>query len=622
MLQSLRENMKGPTAKIVVGLAVAAMVLFGVESLFVNSVGGSEVATVNGEDISRVELQRAIEQQKSRLRQQYELADSDELLSDERLSAPTLMNLIRQKALQQTAYNSGMNVAPEIIKAELAEAFTRDGQFSAALLNNYIASYGYTPATLAKAEASSYVLRQLFNGINQSEFVTQLELDTMAAIAGQKRSFGVVSIPRSAVLDKVVLSDADIENYYNSNNAQFTEPEKIAIEYIELSVKNLAKQQTVTQEEIREEYERERSEYASETEYRISHILIEPGSNSEEKLAELTKKIENGEDFSQLAQDYSDDLGSKAQGGSLGEFIEGAYPNAFEKAVLSLEQGNISGPVKTEAGTHFIKLDQKIVTEPPSFESREQALAAILKEQKAGATYLDQIQRLEETSFGSADLTASAEALSLSIESTPLFSRGQGTGVAALPAIVEAAYDDEVYNQGRNSAVIESDGERAFVIRIKNKVPPTLKPLAEVKAAISQQLTDAKVAAELELLASDVEVALKTGKNPDDIAKSAGYLHKEFVALERSSTDVDFMISREVFSMPRPAAKGAAVISTVEGPTDINVIALTEVVDGAIDSLPEEQRIGINRQLREQLAMGSAEAFENRVFESAKYKLK
>ena len=77
MLQGLRENMKGPTAKIVVGLAVAAMVLFGVESLFVNSVGGSEVATVNGEDVGRVELQRAIEQQKSRLRQQLNSGDDD-----------------------------------------------------------------------------------------------------------------------------------------------------------------------------------------------------------------------------------------------------------------------------------------------------------------------------------------------------------------------------------------------------------------------------------------------------------------------------------------------------------------------------------------------------------------
>ena len=52
MLQSLRENMKGPVAKVIIGLAVAAMVLFGVESLFVNSMSGSEVATVNGEEVS------------------------------------------------------------------------------------------------------------------------------------------------------------------------------------------------------------------------------------------------------------------------------------------------------------------------------------------------------------------------------------------------------------------------------------------------------------------------------------------------------------------------------------------------------------------------------------------
>ena len=73
--------------------------------------------------------------------------------------------------------------------------------------------------------------------------------------------------------------------------------------------------------------------------------------------------------------------------------------------------------------------------------------------------------------------------------------------------------------------------------------------------------------------------------------------------------------------MPRPV-EGSPVTSTVNGATELTVVLLQSVEDGAVDSLPKEQREAMEQQLRNQLAMGSVEAFENRVFEDAKYKLK
>ena len=475
MLQSLRENMKGPVAKVVVAVAVGAMILFGVESLFVNSVGGAEVAKVNGEEITPVELKRAIEQQKNRLRQQFQLEEDNEMLSEERLREPALMNLVRQKALQQAALAAGMNVSPDIIKAELAKAFVRDGKFDSAFLNNYIAAYGYTPATLAQSESNAYVLRQLFNGINQSEFITAAELSAMAAIAGQKRSFTTVFIPRAKVEGEVTITDAEIDAFYQSNAAEFTDPEKVSVEYVDLTIKDLAAKQVVSDEEIRQEYDREVAEFSSKTEYHLSHILIDKGESAQKTIDEVASKLAAGESFAELAKAYSNDLGSKALGGELGVLVEGvfpkafckivedtlgndpdycnimhadgagtksclaylywketgdlsvlvegAFPKAFEAAAMALAKGQVSVPVVTDSGTHFIRLDDKVVTEAPAFEARKNSLAAILKEQKAGAEYLEKIQALEEASFGAGSLANTAALAGVDVKVSSLFSR-------------------------------------------------------------------------------------------------------------------------------------------------------------------------------------------------------
>lgn len=619
MLQSLRENMKGPVAKVIIGLAVAAMVLFGVESLFVNSMSGSEVATVNGEEVSQVELRRAIEQQKNRLRQQFDLDESSDMLSDENLRQPALMNLVRQKALAQMAFDGGMNVSPEIVKAQLVEAFSRDGEFNKALMNNYIAAYGYTPATLAQSEAQAYVLRQLFNGLSQSEFVTDAELNAMAAVAMQKRSFTTIAIDKAKVEESVSVSEEEVKAYYESSPAEFTDPEKIALEYVEVSIGDLAKQQYVSAAEVEAEYQREVEEFEQSTEFKVSHILV--ADSDADKIAEVKSKLAAGEEFSALAQAYSDDLGSKALGGELGVLVEGAFPSAFEKTAKSLAVGAVSEPVETDAGTHFIRLDAKDVSEAPSFESRKEALTAILQEQKAASVYLEKIPVLEEVSFGASNLQATAEAVGAEVKSTGYFARGRGQGVAALPAVAEAAFGQDVYVDGQNSRVLEVGGERALVIRLKGKQPAKLKSLEEVAAQIETRLRREKEKAELEAISAEVIAALNAGKAAAEVAQEHSFELKEHKAVERGSADVNFAVSREAFSLPRPVA-GAVVTGEVDTAQGLTVIVLNEVIDGDAEAMPKEQVAAMTQQLKNQLASGSVEAFETAVFESADYSVK
>lgn len=102
-------------------------------------------------------------------------------------------------------------------------------------------------------------------------------------------------------------------------------------------------------------------------EIRASHILIElkPGFTSEdsakalEKILSIKEKIDMGEDFSELAKEFSDDVGTKNQGGDLGYFSRRMMVQPFDEAAFNLEIGQVSDVVKTQFGYHLIKLTDK-----------------------------------------------------------------------------------------------------------------------------------------------------------------------------------------------------------------------------------------------------------------------
>ncbi|GIK71497.1 MAG: hypothetical protein BroJett021_04850 [Chloroflexota bacterium] len=89
--------------------------------------------------------------------------------------------------------------------------------------------------------------------------------------------------------------------------------------------------------------------------------------NEEETLAlanELRQRLLDGEDFAQLAAEYSDDPGSAAQGGDLGWFSRGRMVAPFEEAAFSLQVGEISEPIKSDFGYHIIEVLERDAARP------------------------------------------------------------------------------------------------------------------------------------------------------------------------------------------------------------------------------------------------------------------
>jgi peptidyl-prolyl cis-trans isomerase C len=153
---------------------------------------------------------------------------------------------------------------------------------------------------------------------------------------------------------------------------------------------------TVTEDEAREVYNARVASMKPEDEFAARHILVD----SEDKAKKLRKKIVDGADFAEVAKENSTDPGSKDKGGFLGYFGKGQLVPEFEQAVMKLQEGELSEPVKTTFGWHIIKLEDRRRKELPPFDQvkdtitnslivrKAQERAAALRE-KAKLEYID-----------------------------------------------------------------------------------------------------------------------------------------------------------------------------------------------------------------------------------------
>lgn len=123
----------------------------------------------------------------------------------------------------------------------------------------------------------------------------------------------------------------------------------------------------VTEDDINLYYKAHQEEFRTPEMVRARHILIKvdkSASNDDKakarsKAEDILKKIKAGEDFAKLASEFSEDPGSKNNGGDLGFFPKGRMVPDFEKVAFSLKPGEVSDVVETPFGFHIIKVEEK-----------------------------------------------------------------------------------------------------------------------------------------------------------------------------------------------------------------------------------------------------------------------
>ena len=127
------------------------------------------------------------------------------------------------------------------------------------------------------------------------------------------------------------------------------------------------------------------------------HILVQPSeirteNQAKELINDIYERLTNGEDFKQLARQFSEDPGSKMDGGELGWSNPGDYDPIFEKTLNATEIGKISEPVQSSFGWHIIEAMDRRNEDVSQEEQKNRAYQIIFKrkfEQELQSTLIE-----------------------------------------------------------------------------------------------------------------------------------------------------------------------------------------------------------------------------------------
>ncbi|HWK54395.1 MAG TPA: SurA N-terminal domain-containing protein [Hyphomicrobiales bacterium] len=616
MLQKIRDKTEGLASKVILYVVIAVFALWGLDSLVGSVFLGSKVVEVNGTKLSDTEIERMTQQKI----QEYfaNLApDQDPGAYDENLMrANALEELIQRELLRQVAKDSGMVISSDTIDRRIAVTpdFQVDGVFNAERASILLRSMGYSPAGYRALLAQETLLNQQLATYTTTGFATRADIERIAALSHQKRSFRFLTLPLDAQGENLEISDEDIAAYYNANELQFMREEQVKLDYLELDKNALFAEVAVNEDAILAAYNDEVSAYQAQTERRASHILF--GAASEEEFAaadakarEVKARLDAGEDFGALAQEFSDDTGSAQDGGDVGYTTGSNFVANFEQALQGLALDQVSDPVRTEFGVHLIKLTEVSETEVPSFEERRADIERTLKAKDVDVLFSRRVEELGNLAFESFDLSEPAMQMNLEIQHTDWFGRSGGAGIAGNPAVIQAAFGAEVLGEQLNSATIQVDANRTVVVRVAEHQDEELRPLDEVRGEIEVLLRIDRLGERARVAGEGIVNSLKAGDNIDQLLQVQDLAWNQQDNLERNAFTVNPEVLAHVFSVAAPAQGETLVQGFQTSNGDYVVFELQSVVDGTAADFRDGEQESLRNFISQQSAANDFAGF-------------
>lgn len=601
MLQSMREGARSPWILVVIGLIVLSFVLTGAESLtFSGSQSGA--AEVNGEEITLNELQFAIERQRRQLSEIYGDQIDPSFLDDDLLRPSVLNGLIEQKLLAGYAESLAIASSPKAVGRAITSnpAFQLDGTFSTEYYRDVLRSNGVTNSQYRADQENLDRLQKLQSFVSDAAFVTPVEVLASINVAAERRDVRYLVVEDASLMVSEAVSETAISDYYASNLIQFEQPERVVAQYILLTPDMFS--QPVDEQEVERQLVEALAEYESKAESEVAHILLtqmddEDSAGYQSRIDAVGARLTAGDEFAVIAQEFSDDIGSASLGGDLGYTDGSVFPDEMESAIEQLAIGEVSGPVETDAGTHFILLKQRTAAAQVSDNVLRAEIEQSLLTAQSQRDLLVAVDQLRDAIFTADTLNSASDELGLQVSTSDPFSRETGEGLFAEIALRDAAFSDDVFVDSNNSDVIELSGSRFVALRVSERLPEGYKALEEVQQDIEMTLEREAREAALRALVSDVNSALSAGDSLEAIADRRELEWRVELAATRQNTLLPSEVLQAAFAKPAGDINSVSPVAVSSG--GYALVQLARVTAGTQDSLLTSERQALKEEVQQ-----------------------
>jgi len=494
MLTAIREGSKGWISGVIIGAIVLTFALFGISSYLE---GGEEtpVAVVNGEEIDSYLFQNQLTQQRQNMISRFGGSFDPAVFETLGLNTQVLESLIESRLLDQFTRAENYRLTDRQLSAAIQSnpLFQRDDRFDPELYQRAVAANGLSPQAFEATERRTNMTRQLQLAIAETAFTVDSEVSRLASLQNQTRDVRYALIAADKFVGDFEVSDEEAKKYYDDNIDSFQNPARMKVEYIDLNLEKMREDIQPSEDDISQTYERLKGQMRQPSVRKASHILLTVATDADdatkqavrEKADAILAEANGGADFGELAKEHSEDSGSAINGGDLGIVARGQMVPAFEDAVYSMSEGDISGPIETQFGFHLVKLTELTEERLQTLEEAREEVTKEAAQALAEAAFADLIDPLETLIFEQDDsLIAASDETGLPIETSDWFTEDAGEGVALEGAVRRAAFSGDVKDDGLNSPIVELGFERIVALRKADFEEANAKPFEEVKQSI------------------------------------------------------------------------------------------------------------------------------------------
>ena len=545
MLSAIRNKSKGWVAYVVVGFITIPFALFGIQD-YVSGSSNASIATVDGEDIDINIYYQELNTQQRNLQQQLGAAYSQEI--DNALKQTLIDSMINEKLVENFASSLDIVTLDDEVRSviEMNQAFQVDGEFSEDRYSQLLRLNSYSPAGYEIAQSRALTRDQIKRNLSSSAFMSSTQIKQLNDLASQEREVSYIALNTKDYESQVSVSQSEISDYFNENRSSFIESRKVKVDFVELSLEDMQEPANPDEETLQSLYDDNSELYTNSERRRAQHILIE----SEEIAKDLLDQINQGADFSELAIANSKDTSSNEKGGDLGFFERDLMGAEFDEAAFAMSVGEVSEIVSTDYGYfHIIKLTDIETETVQSFDDVREQLVALHKNNVSKKMLFDLLEEFTSLAYEES-LDMVANQFGLELQTSDYFAN---SSQQFDEAFVSAAFSAAVIDDGENSEVIELSAEKFVVLSLSSSQPEREKELDEVKDQVASILSNIGAKILIEDLSLSIATALESGDElmTNKLLADNGLEWNAEGWISRAA-ELPFDVTSIAFSIPKP----------------------------------------------------------------------
>jgi peptidyl-prolyl cis-trans isomerase D len=585
-MDSLRNFLTGPRLFIVIAACALPFVFLGTSSLgtaFQGSIG-----TINGENVTQSDYNIATNIIAQRLQRIYGDDFDPNLLDQETLTQLIEQELTVQKVLLSQARSLGLvnkttiKVAKEAIQQN--PQFMIDGAFDEGIYEAQVAANGHTKQSYIDITSDLLASELYRQSVSSLSFSTDDEIKEIASLLEQTVDINFIKIDSAALKKNVVNTESELNDFYNTNQIMFYSDEARSFNYFLLTSDIYKTKVNVPDGYIETAYSDYLSKANERTQIRISHIMIDKSNYDSEESAfqtikDVETKISTGEDFSLLANAFSDDVVTKENGGDLEYFSNDVFPEEFGEAIKGLKLNDISSIIELDETLHILKITEFNEAEILSMEDMSADMISELVSAESLALMNDDFELVDQMILQNDDIENIGSSIGQEILASEKYTSQDFNFDIKDPRIQDYVFSPDA--EIGSTFSIELD-ESILILSLKDIEESYLLEYSSVKAEVNNLLSIDKANTKQNLLNTEIETVRKSGDIEEFISAYEFISKDSFIDVKRYSSLIPQEISLELFKL-----QSGQSISMNANNGDTYIIDLTMIKRPSEESLTD-----------------------------------